>query len=204
MFFTPLKESVENDVQLQSVKGVILKQLINYCYSGSIFVTEANVQELLEAAVEYQFIDVVRLCCEYLDKQLDIENCVGFFMFAEHFNLYGLCDQALDAICKNFTKVVDGDEFKELPIDKLKLILLMDTLNVNSEEEIFYAVKKWISFEESRKENLLDLLKCVRFTQLDLSVRYKCVPQGSSFKYNFIFTTLFRSIFRFCNVLMST
>lgn len=171
MFLTPLKESVEADIELKSVKGAILKELINYCYSGALFFTEKNVQEILEAAIEYQFNDIACLCCEYLHIQLDIENCVGFFMFADQFDLHQLCEESLDVISKNFDQAVNGDEFKDLPFEKLRRVLSLNTLNINSEEDIFNAIKKWIAHDEKRKENILDLLKCVRFTQLDPSVR---------------------------------
>lgn len=190
MFSTPMKESVEGEITLQSIKGPTLDELVRFCYSGMLRLTDKNVQELLEAAVEFQFHDVIQLCCEFMRDQLVVENCVGFYLFAMHFNLDYLTEHALDMICERFEQVASADEFEQMPVDTLKAILNMNALQIASEEIIFNAVKNWVMFEESRTAHLADLLKFVRYTQLDVEVRQQsglCIVQYSLGKVPTIF-----------------
>lgn len=171
MFSTPMKESTQTEIALQNIKGQTLKELVEFSYDGSIALNEKNVQDLLEAAVEYQFPDIVQLCCEFMYDQLAVDNCIGFYLFAKHFMLDRLSAQALEMICKEFEQVSLGDEFKQMPFEPLKNILNMDALNIVTEVNVFNAVKLWALFDENRKGQLSELLKYVRFTQLDAKAR---------------------------------
>lgn len=174
MFWTPLKESQESDVELKNVKGNILKQLVAFCYSGFINLTESNVEALIQAATEFQLKDIVQVCTEFLIDRLEIENSVGFFVFSDSYELKELHARAINFICKNFAKVAAGDEFKELlSSERLASILSMDILKIDSEEELFSAIAGWISVDEKRKAHLPELMKHVRLTQLDQTVLYR-------------------------------
>lgn len=171
MFCTPLKESQENEVELKNVQGDILKQLVAFCYSGLINLTESNVEALVQAATEFQLNDIVQVCSEFLIDRLDVENSVGFFLFSDRYELKELNTRAINVICKNFAKVAAGDEFKQLLApEKLASIFSMDNLKIDSEEELFNAIAGWISVDEKRKSHLPDLIKHVRLTQLDPTV----------------------------------
>lgn len=171
MFCTPLKESQENEVELKNVQGNILKQLVAFCYSGFINLTESNVQALIEAANEFQLSDIVQVGSEFLIDQLDVENSVVFFLFSDRYELTELKTRAINFICKNFVKVAAGDEFKQiLPPEKLASILSMDNLKIDSEEELFSAIAGWISVDEKRKAHLPEVIKHIRLTQLDQTV----------------------------------
>lgn len=171
MFCTPLKESQEDEVELKNVKGDILKQLVAFCYSGFVNLTESNVEALVQAATEFQLNDIVQVCSEFLIDRLEVENSVGFYLFSDRYELKELNARAINFICKNFGKVAAGDEFKEmLSPEKLASILSMDILKINSEEELFSAIAGWISVDEKRKAHLPELMKHVRLTQLDQTV----------------------------------
>jgi len=64
----------------------------------------------------------------------------------------------------NFTEIsIKSEEFLELDLEQLILILNSDELNIKSEEAVFDAVIRWIDYKiDERKINIIDLLKCVR------------------------------------------
>lgn len=171
LFTTKLKEADQHDIELTDVNGVILTQLIDFCYTGTLYIDQANVQALLEAANHYRFTSVVTDCSEYLQEQLDATNCVGFFVFSELYDLKRLHNKSQMLICQHFMTVLESDEFGMMTIDTLKRILGMNALNINSEEIVFNAVMAWVNADEpNRKENFPMLLNYVRLTQLNEKV----------------------------------
>lgn len=167
MFSAPMRESTQSEIVLQNVKGSTLKDLVEYCYNGIICFTDQNAQDTIEAAHEYLFNDIVQLGCEFLCAQLDNNNCIGFYLFGKRFQLDYLVVRALNSICENFEAVAMEDEFKKMHLESLTDILRMDALKIASEEVIFNAIVRWTMHDEKRMDHLSNLLKCVRFTQLD-------------------------------------
>lgn len=55
----------------------MMRLIIEFAYTGSVPVTAENVQELLLAADQFNVMDVVQTCCDFLGEQLRAENCIG-------------------------------------------------------------------------------------------------------------------------------
>ena len=60
-----------------------LRNLVDFCYTGSIKIDEENVHSLLAAACLLQMQEVEDFCCRFLKDQLDVTNCLGIRNFAE-------------------------------------------------------------------------------------------------------------------------
>ena len=61
------------------------------------------------------------------------------------------------------TVATNSNELLELDSTALVELLSSDDLNVKNEELVFDAITRWISHNpEKRKNNILELLKCVR------------------------------------------
>ncbi len=61
------------------------------------------------------------------------------------------------------TVATNSNELLELDSTALVELLSSDDLNVKNEELVFDAITRWISHNpEERKNNILELLKCVR------------------------------------------
>lgn len=86
MFLTDLKKADQHDIYLINVDGDILKQLIDFWYTGTLTI-DTNVQALLEAANLFCITSVVAASSEYIQKRLDVFNCIGFYVFADLYNL---------------------------------------------------------------------------------------------------------------------
>ncbi len=72
-----MSESQSDHIELKgferSSNGV--ESMINFCYSGSIFITFENIDELLHAATHLQIKDAIDLCSQFL-----IESCSLIFI----------------------------------------------------------------------------------------------------------------------------
>ena len=75
--FTGFEEKNQERVKLVDVDPHALSILVNYVYTSTVDVTEANVQTLLPAANLLQLIDVRDACCEFLAAQLHPTNALG-------------------------------------------------------------------------------------------------------------------------------
>jgi hypothetical protein len=70
---------------------------------------------------------------------------------------------------KNFLSVKEADEFLELSLEMLIDLIVDDDLVVDSEEDVFYAVMKWVEFDpETRGEELPNLLQSVRLEHMPI------------------------------------
>ena len=176
-----LREILSNDVffqegtkyRLKEVSSSILGDLIEYIYTGDITLEEENVVGLLYAACRYEIPALARPCCDWLSLQLDSHNAVGILWLARKSDLNkytkDLEEEAKAFIVANFTRVYEEDEFDELEYEDLKEIVQHDDLCVESEEDVFHAVAKWVEADEDRRSRYMDvLLQCVRLEHTSL------------------------------------
>lgn len=59
-----------------------LEQLIVFAYTGSIRITSANVQSMMQAANFLQLNSIVDECCKFLQCRLQSQNVLGIRSFA--------------------------------------------------------------------------------------------------------------------------
>lgn len=151
-----------------NVSSSAFKVVLDYAYTGSCVINAENVFEVLRYADQYEILDVVRKCCEYLVNDLSPKNCLQVLKFASQFFCNYLTDKGNIYVLQNFSEVLkDNLEFVKLSVEHLKKILADDYLNVKSEEMVFEAIKTWVGYApQERKVHLLDLLKCVRMGAL--------------------------------------
>lgn len=186
MFSNQFKESEQNEIVLSAVNGVILGQLIDYCESGTLSLTQDNVQDVIQAAHQFNFSKIVDVCSEYMIDHLDVTNCFGLFVYAELLDLKELKRFTIIYICQHFLELSKSDEFKEISIETLRQILKIGELDVPSEGDVFHAVVTWVNHDSvNRKTYFVELITFVRLQLLDEPVRYAHFI--SKFKYIFFF-----------------
>ncbi|CAH8563803.1 unnamed protein product [Schistosoma turkestanicum] len=167
MFTGELAESRQTEVTLYDLDGDAVETLIDFCYTSQITVEECNVQNLLPAACLLQLTEIQDVCCEFLKRQLDPSNCLGIRAFADTHACRGLLRVADQFTRLNFLEVVASEEFLLLPVNHLVDILRSDDLNINSEEQVYYAVMRWMHHNLSdRRPYLSYLLEHVRLPLL--------------------------------------
>ncbi|XP_060738446.1 kelch-like protein 12 [Tachysurus vachellii] len=108
--------------------------LLDFVYT--VLVTVENVQELLPAACLLQLKGVKRVCCDFLNSQLDPSNCLGIRDFADTHNCVDLI-QAADLFSqKHFSEVVQHEEFMLLSQSEVEKLVKCDEIQVDSEEPL--------------------------------------------------------------------
>ncbi|XP_016980137.1 uncharacterized protein LOC108045349 [Drosophila rhopaloa] len=87
--------------------------------------------------------------------------------------LQDVCEVMLSRIRYFFLALVGSREFLDLEVDALELILRRDSIGVNSEMEVFFAVLRWLGHsspdEPTRLPLMRRLMSCVRFHHLPMT-----------------------------------
>ncbi|KAJ0005603.1 hypothetical protein NQD34_015497 [Periophthalmus magnuspinnatus] len=168
MFCSGLRESHEERVEMKGLDSATMRILLDYTYTGRALLTEFNVQRIVEAASQFEFLRVVEACAAFLSKSLQLDSCVGILNLAESHAIPSLKATAQNFIISNFTKVVAQTDYLELPANALETVLQSDELSVTFEEFVFDALMRWVRARpDERSPSLGRLLACVRLPLLE-------------------------------------
>lgn len=153
MFTNQHLESSSSRIHLSGIEAGALKLIINFAYSASITISEENVQAVLAAANLLQIMSVVDACCEFLDAQVDVDNCLGIAAFAEMLSCSKLYRTSWRFALDNFHEVWRTEEFLSTPPSLLKELIKSEHLHVQSEEEVLECVLRWYQHDTQARTN---------------------------------------------------
>ncbi|XP_068189700.1 kelch-like protein 10 [Antennarius striatus] len=165
--------------EISNLSAEMMQLIINFAYTGSVSVTEDNVQQLFEAADQFLVTGIVQACCSFLEKNLTSENCIGIWQFTNFCFGPELRETAFYYILHNFNEVMYTQEFLQLSGEELQYILDRDDLNVVKEKSVCEAILRWIDVNpEERNKYFAGLLSKVRLALT--SLRYIRTLMSSS------------------------
>ncbi|XP_055851215.1 kelch-like protein 5 [Episyrphus balteatus] len=161
------KTSNINELEIKEVESSTLKLIVDYMYSGSIDLKLESIETLLRSAVLLKMTNLVKGCCEFLENNLNIDNCLCWSHLAKELGLSDLQEKTLNFIYANFEKVTKGNEFLVLNEIELKDLLFNNNSYRDFEEQVFLSLVDWIEYEKvDRRHLLFDLLSMVRYQLL--------------------------------------
>ncbi len=118
---------------LRGVPSWVLRDLLDFIYSGRLNLSCRNVWELTEAASQFQLQGALALCLNFLQDNMDDTSCLDILALAEAYSLEDLGRRAEDYVLAHFQRVADGEKFKDLSCVQLQRLLERDALNADSE-----------------------------------------------------------------------
>ncbi|XP_024601447.1 kelch-like protein 10 [Neophocaena asiaeorientalis asiaeorientalis] len=168
-YFRALFTSGWNNIEkkVYNIPGItpdMMKLIIEYAYTRTVPITPDNMENLLVAADQFNIMGIVRACCEFLESELCLDNCIGICKFTDYIYCPELRRKTYTFILHNFEEMVKvSEEFLELSVTELKDIIEKDELNVKQEDAVFEAIVKWTSYDpQNRKQHISVLLPKVR------------------------------------------
>ena len=93
-----------------------LKQVIEYAYTSEISCSENNIEELTEVASYLQADDVIAECDAYLEKIVNRENSLRFFIIGSTYGLPLITKKAHKLVLKHFARLINTVEFPKLHV----------------------------------------------------------------------------------------
>ncbi|CAL1537583.1 unnamed protein product [Lymnaea stagnalis] len=172
LFTSQAFSTKKREVTIPGLPAEIVRLLIDFAYTRTAKLTPENIEILLPVADQYHVTGLLKLCCEYLHKNLTYENCIGILRFAQAHNCRGLEKAALRYTLKNFSHVyTSSNEYLQLNLEMVCNMLSSHQLNVSCEEYVFDAVCRWVDYNpQMRKAHMKSLLATVRLGLLPSAV----------------------------------
>uniref|UniRef100_A0A3B4WP70 Gigaxonin n=1 Tax=Seriola lalandi dorsalis TaxID=1841481 RepID=A0A3B4WP70_SERLL len=143
----PKEDGSTYKIELQGVSMAIMKQILDYIFSGEITLSEETIQDMVQASDLLLMTDLKSLCCQFLESCITAENCIGIRLFSLHYCLYHVHYAATEFLQTHFRDVAISEEFRELPRDRLCEVLAMEKLNVGNEKHVLEAVVRWFAHD---------------------------------------------------------
>uniref|UniRef100_A0A2K6GWZ1 BTB domain-containing protein n=1 Tax=Propithecus coquereli TaxID=379532 RepID=A0A2K6GWZ1_PROCO len=157
MFTGGMYESQQASVTMHDVDAESFEVLVDYCYTGRVSLSEANVQRLYAASDMLQLEYVREACASFLARRLDLANCTAILKFADAFDHHKLRSQAQSYIAHNFKQLSRMGSIREETLADLTLAQLLAFLHLDSLNWLEAAPKE-------RGPSAAEVFKCVRWT----------------------------------------
>lgn len=106
-------------------------------------------------------------CAEFLGKNLSLSNCVAVHSLAHMYSLDQLALKAAGTIRRNFNKSVCSEVILTLPFHLVRDWLSDTEITVDSEQELFEVMVKWVRQNSAEREKYFEeLFKLLRLPQV--------------------------------------
>lgn len=164
MFAVKMKEDESKELSLHGYESTAVKALVEYAYTGKLEISESSVKDIYVTAKRFTLPGIESFCIAFMQREMGPSNCIGISSFSETQGLTDVLKNANDYIIQNFTLVSKESEFLDLTVEKLSEFIKRDDITVDMEEDVYYAVTRWIQHDEdSRSQYVDDLYDYVRF-----------------------------------------
>lgn len=169
MFTGGMYESQQASVTIHDVDAESFEVLVDYCYTGRVSLSEANVQRLYAASDMLQLEYVREACASFLARRLDLTNCTAILKFADAFDHHKLRSQAQSFIAHNFKQLsrmgsIREETLADLTLAQLLAVLRLDSLDVESEKTVCHVAVQWLeAAPKERGPSAAEVFKCIRW-----------------------------------------
>ena len=190
-----MRESKEHliRIELEEATVSVMEDALEYIYTGNVSVTEENAHNLIATADYLLLPGLKTVVGRYLIEILAIENCVFNYYFADKYQCEVLKEKAHEMINSDFSAVMETDDFLNLDIKQVMEWVSSDDVTVNTEEDAFKGIVKWVSHHRSEREvefpALLHQVRLVSISHkflLNTLVKEELVAKNSESCLNFV------------------
>lgn len=101
----------------------------------------------------------------YLQSIISVDNVLHLAAHAQASSAVHLQEQCEQCMDQNARVVIRSQDVQLLPKENFKALIARDTFVVE-EVEIFSAVQQWIEGNKMNRDEVVDLLECVRLTEI--------------------------------------
>ena len=156
IFSTGINNQVnDSNVEIPDIYEKSLKVLIEYIYTGQIYIDSDNVFDILAAATYLELDEVKEFCFEFLESCLTPDNCITILITAKQHKNLTLRDKVYKHISDNFETVIKTPAFSNLKNDELFLIVFhLKTRFYVNDQVLCRSLLSWTKQdEETRKRH---------------------------------------------------
>lgn len=166
------EEGRKKEVTIADIDGPTLKQIIGYCYTGRISITEENIMQIVWPASTMGFVDIEKKCRSFWSDTLTATNCVETFVLADKLGFLKLRKKSLGFICVLF-QFVPADDLHCLQFPYFAELLQCHEIHA-LEDSICRRLVQWVEHSVmERSKHVPDLLKWIRMENLSTQVWFE-------------------------------
>lgn len=179
LFTTSLAEHNQSNITINGVDATSMQLVLNYLYTGKVELNSETVQSLLSAANLFQLRGLRNGCADYMQKKIEVDNCIGIHFFAQAHECRELELQAWNVIIENFEAVSENPEFLEMSVESLLEVIKYDDIQA-IEEDVFESVVRWFQHKpDERNMHIQLVVQFIRFWLMDEHYLYDRVKTCS-------------------------
>ncbi|KAL0849829.1 hypothetical protein ABMA28_011768 [Loxostege sticticalis] len=158
------------EITIPDIEPEVFQTMLKYIYTDAIDINTSTVYDVAAAAKTYQLPDLLKACFDQLNAaDLTPKNVLQAYNLALH------SDNDLKKKCEEFIKtktkeVIADSSFLEACLDVIEAAFSLDTLDIDSELDLLYAVDRYVVHESrcDRVDNtsVRNVLSKIRFLSL--------------------------------------
>ncbi|XP_055348253.1 BTB/POZ domain-containing protein 6-like [Paramacrobiotus metropolitanus] len=177
MFYGSLPEKCEGAIDIPDVHPDAFANLLSFLYTDAVDnLSIDNVIETMACADKYDVPQLMEVCADFVERQLNSRNCLAVLKNAVYWHVEHIVEKCLILVDLNSAAILQSKEFTDIiSQDTVHNILKRDTLS--AEENIVYlAVERWATEAcarcgldtsgANRRQMLGDALFSIRFPLL--------------------------------------
>ncbi len=150
----------EETITIKHIEGSTLEALIDFVYTGSLRIDAISVRSLLRWASIFKMEKALKLCCEFVNKNLTAHSLQDWLAYAITLECSMLLRSGkIDTYIRHrFVDFSKSELFLELGKDEVLKLMSCSDLNVESEEVVFTAASNWVKHDEKKRSMLMHQL----------------------------------------------
>ncbi|AST09568.1 BTB kelch domain protein [NY_014 poxvirus] len=166
LFSDHFLDSNKRDIHLNNLDGQSVNELVKYMYSGELDLNDDTIFSILTTADFLQIRSAIKLCENYIINNININNCIKYFIFMDRYSHLKIYNEVFKSIQKYILDVINSSDFKLLSEEMIIKLLSSDELGVYDEDFIVLILTKWL--DSVKKECTVELLRCVRLPLISI------------------------------------
>lgn len=197
-------ELEKSEIQIDGISAVGIENVLNFIYTAKLELSLMNVQEVLSAANYFQLTTVIDACLNFLEGELDTENCIDMLIIAENYSLISLRDKILKFICAHISDIAKSDEFWRLQESQIEQLLSCDLPVDCSETEILKITLNWMLKWKKNVRDVLGILRNINFKEVPVNEVEKVMKTLEIKRTDELYTAVWNQTIPFQNNLKSS
>ncbi|XP_074644292.1 uncharacterized protein LOC141901108 [Tubulanus polymorphus] len=184
-YFDSILKSNRTDkehVSVYSSNHEVVKDLIDYFYTGIISISVNNVEELLMLSNCFLLEKVKNYCAEFLERNISVVNCLSMKEIADKCALFNLSLIVSQFIQTNLYIILQQNEILEYNQAKLESFITNRNLNMPASLKLQLLVK-WTAYKLEERESAFNLfLNLLRPNEIELQIVSKIIEHEPLFQ----------------------
>ena len=151
-----------NIIDVTPLPEHVLRTVVTFMYNNKYVIDDENVIELLKFSRTWNLDILAKLCMEYMNDNITINNACRFYNFALD-NVDKHISQIVNTfIREHFTSLHESGQLSELSLKNFTTIIEHDEINVKHEDVIFSSAVQIIN-QQTSVEDINRCLELIRF-----------------------------------------